>query len=99
MSLPSLPSGTRFSRGSGSHKYTATLPDGKRVHFGHKDYKQYKDRVPKSKGGGLYTHLNHGDSERRRRYQTRHKGVLNKDGIPAYKVKYTPAWFSYYFLW
>lgn len=101
--LPSLPKGIKFQKGPGKYKYTALvpMPDNKikTVHFGHRDYQHYKDSVPKSLGGKLWSRLDHKDKDRRKRYRTRHKGVLNKDGRPAYKVRYTPAWFSYYWLW
>ena len=97
--LPSLTKGTYIIRGSDKHKYTAILPDGKRVNFGHKDYQHYKDRVPKNKGGKLYSNKDHNDYERMLRYRKRHRGVLTRNGTPAYKVRYSPSWFSYYFLW
>lgn len=96
---PTLPSKIRFTRGPGKHKYTAILPDGKKVNFGHRDYQHYRDSVPRRLGGGLWTHKNHNDQNRRKNYRARHSGVLLKDGTPAYKKRYTPAWFSYYFLW
>lgn len=101
-SLPSLPKGTYFEKGTGNYKYTAHVPVGgqmKIVHFGHRDYEHYRDSVPKSLGGKLWSHKDHNDKERRDNYRSRHRGMLNKDGKPAYKVKYTPAWFSYYYLW
>lgn len=67
-------------------KYTAILPDGKRVNFGAEGYAQYKDRTPLK----LYSHLDHNDSERRKRYYDRH----NKD-----YPKYSPDWFSKKYLW
>ena len=98
-----LPRGTRFKRGPGRYKYTAVMPmkDGKTktVHFGHRDYQHYQDRVPKNKGGKLWSHKDHKDRERMENYRKRHRGVLTKDGTPAYKKKYTPSWFSYHFLW
>lgn len=91
--------GVRFTRGPGRYKYTAILPNGKRVHFGHRDYQHYKDSVPKSLGGKLWTKLDHNDNKRRENYRKRHGGVLTKDRSKAYLRKYSPSWFSYYFLW
>ena len=91
--------GVRFQRGPDRYKYTAILPNGKRVHFGHKDYQHYKDSVPKSLGGKLWSKLDHNDKKRRDNYRKRHGGVLTKDGSKAYQRKYSPSWFSYYFLW
>ena len=95
----SLPRGTYFERGSGRYKYTAILPNGKRVNFGHKDYEQYRDSVPRSLGGGLWSHKNHNDIDRRDNYRRRHKGVTTGSGTKAYTVKYSPSWFSYHYLW
>lgn len=103
--VPDLPAGTRFERGRGKYKYVAVVPAGgarkreRRVSFGHRDYQHYKDRVPRGLGGGLWAHKDHGDRGRRINYRTRHAGVLGRDGKPAYRKRYTPAWFSYYFLW
>lgn len=101
----------RFERGHGKYKYTAVLKEGtvvngktvKRVNFGHKDYEQFRDSVPISMGGGLWSHKNHGNDKRRQNYRSRHAGVKlttgPRSGTPAYRVKYTPSWFSYHFLW
>lgn len=91
--------GVRFVEGSGNHKYTAILPSGKRVSFGHRDYEHYKDSVPKRLGGGLWSHLNHKDPVRRNSYRQRHGGMSCKNGKQCISVKYSPAWFSYYYLW
>ena len=40
------------------------------IHFGHKDYEQFKDRTKV----GLYTYQNHGDKKRQRNYYNRHSG-------------------------
>lgn len=59
-----------------------------KVHFGAPSYQQYKDTT----GLGLYSHKNHLDKERRRRYLARHKG-FEKAGY------YSPSYFSNNFLW
>ncbi len=97
--LPSLPTGIKFVKGPDRYKYTAILPDGKRVNFGHRDYQQFKDRVPKNKGGKLWSRKDHGDLDRMNNYRKRHRGVLTSSGKRAYQVKYSPSWFSYHFLW
>lgn len=89
----------RFVRGKYPHKYTAILKSGRRVHFGHQDYQHYKDSVPKRMGGGLWNHRNHNDPKRRQHYRKRHAGVKTKSGKAAYRVKYSPSWFSYHYLW
>lgn len=67
-------------------KYTAILPDGKRVNFGAVGFQQYRDDVPLK----LYSHLDHLDKARRDLYYKRH----NKD-----YPKYSPDWFSKIYLW
>lgn len=62
------------------------------IHFGALGYQHYHDRI------GLFSELDHNDSKRRANYRARHSGVMSKYG-PAYKVKYSPAWFSFYYLW
>ena len=96
---PQLPKGIKFIKGQGKKKYTAILPDGKKVSFGHRDYQHYKDSVPKRLGGGKWSHKDHGDPERRKNYRKRHGGMVCKDGKKCISKKYSPAWFSYYFLW
>ncbi len=91
--------GIRFIEGNGKYKYTAVLTDGKKVSFGHRDYQQYKDSVPVSLGGGLWSHLDHGDPVRRDSYRKRHSALVCKNGEQCISIKYTPAWFSYYYLW
>ena len=99
MALPKLPKGIRFIKGKGSKKYTAIMPDGRKVSFGHIAYEHYKDRVPIRLGGKIWSHRDHGDKERMKRYHKRHSKQMCKDGRYCYKIKYTPSWFSYYFLW
>lgn len=101
---PQLPKGTRFSvPRSGKKKYTAIVPQraGKpiRVSFGHRDYQHYKDQVPKSMGGGRWAKKDHGDRKRRQNYRARHAGMKCKSGAPCISIRYSPAWFSYYYLW
>lgn len=83
----------RFEKSSRKNKKYMVEVDGKKVHFGDTRYQHYKDKI------GLYSHLDHLDKERRRRYRTRHSNIILSDGIPAYKRKYSPAWFSYHYLW
>lgn len=73
-------------------KYSAILKNAetgriKKVNFGDKRYQHFKDKT----GLGIYSHLNHGDPERRRRYRLRHAKTMTK--------KYSPSWFSAKYLW
>lgn len=88
-----------FERGKYPHKYVAIMKDGSKVKFGHQDYEQYKDSVPVNLGGGLWSHKNHHDADRRKNYRTRHSGVRTKSGQSATVIKYSPSWFSYHYLW
>lgn len=97
--MVTLPKGIRFTRGPGDKKYTAILPNGHRVHFGHRAYQHYKDQVPKALGGGLWSHKDHLDPARRKNYRTRHGALRCKDGTRCVDKNLTPAWFSYYLLW
>jgi len=68
-------------------KYMALMcRSGRVVHFGDNRYQQYRD----STGLNVYTHLNHGDPERRKRYYARH-GKKAK--------KFSAKWFSHIYLW
>jgi len=88
-----LPKGTYFVPGPGNKKYTAVVPGHGKISFGDRRYQQFRDSVPKSLGGGLYTHLNHSDRMRRANYRRRH-------GAQGYQNKiYSPSWFSWHFLW
>ena len=86
-----------FEKGTYPHKYKAvvTLANGqtKTVPFGHQKYQHYHDKI------GLYSRLDHNDPERRRRYRQRHSAIKLKNGKRAIDVKYSPAWFSYHYLW
>jgi hypothetical protein len=89
--------GVVFQRGPYPKKYTAIImATGKRVHFGDRRYQHFRDRTPLR----LYSHLDHNDLARRDNYRKRHGSIrLKKDGSLAYMNKYSPAWFSYYYLW
>ena len=94
-----LPKGTKFIvPKTGNKKYTALIPiDGKikRVSFGDRRYEQYKDSTPVKK----WSKSDHGDKTRRASYRARHGSMKCADGKKCITKKYSPAWFSYYFLW
>ena len=89
----------RFVKGKYPKKYTAILNDGTKVHFGHQDYQHYKDSVPERLGGGIWSHYDHLDKTRRANYRKRHGAQKTKSGRKAHTIKYSPSWFSYYYLW
>ena len=91
----------KFRKSKTRHKkYDAIIVDIKTrkeyiVPFGDNRYEHFRDTT----GLGLYSKYDHNDKERRDRYRARHRAIKLKDGTPAYKKKYSPAWFSYNFLW
>lgn len=75
-------------------KYMAKpINSNKWVHFGAKGYDHYYDKI------GMYSSYNHTDKKRRQNYRNRHSKIYTKDGIPAYKKKYSPSWYSWHYLW
>lgn len=95
----------KFVKGPHKKKYTAYIKNKKTekiriLHFGHKDYEQYKDRTP----NGIYTSRNHGDKKRQQNYYNRHSGEKNrKKAILKEKLNskgfYTPKLLSHIYLW
>lgn len=81
----------KWYKGTGFKKYKVELYEKgekiKTIQFGDKRYQHYKDVTPLK----LYTHLNHLDKDRRKRYKIRHE----KDR----HTKYTAGWFADKFLW
>jgi len=76
-------------------KYSVITPSGKKIHFGASGMEQYKD----STGLGLYSHLDHGDKERRKRYLARAKGIKDKNGNLTWNNKESPNYYSVHYLW
>lgn len=60
----------------------------KKVPFGDNRYENYHDKT----GLNLYPGLVHGDKKRRRLYRARHKRWVDNNF-------YSPAYFSWWFLW
>ena len=75
--------GFEFEKSSRKHKKYMVRVNGKLVHFGDNRYQQYRDKI------GLYSMLDHGDKERRKRYYSRHGKA----------VKHSAKWFSHKYLW
>lgn len=88
-----------WMRGTKSKKYKVDIYSGikkiKTVQFGDRRYEHYKDNTPLK----LYSYLDHNDPNRRLNYKKRHLRILNKDGIPAPLVRFSPSWFSFLYLW
>ncbi len=66
-------------------KYSVYVKDGKLIHFGAKGYPDFRSGTA--------------GAEQRRRYLSRAKGILTKEGKKAYLDKNRPAFWSYHYLW
>lgn len=78
-----------------NHKYMVKTPSKKWVHFGFKKMQQFRD----STGLGLYSHLDHGDSKRRKSYLARAKGIKDKNGNLTWKNPESANYYSVKYLW
>ena len=67
-----------------NNKYMATLPSGKKVHFGSKKYPDY---------------LTHKDKDRRDKYLARAKKIKNKQGELTYNNPESANFWSNHLLW
>lgn len=88
------------------HKKYAAVVEHKRtgrrrtIHFGHSDYQHYRDRTKV----GAWSHADHGDRERLRRYYTRFSGVASRaEGIKLERVRsrglFNAKLLSHLYLW
>ena len=95
----------KMEKGPNKKKYTAYVQHKKtkkirKIHFGHKDYQQYKDRTKLK----LYKHKNHNTRKRMNNYYSRHSGIKHRGkAIKKEKRKskgiYNPKILSHIFLW
>ena len=77
-----------LGKGDGNKKYKVKV-NHKTVQFGNKNYQHFRDSTPLK----YYKHLDHNDPKRREAYRARH-------GAQGYHLKkYSPAWFSWHYLW
>ena len=79
-------------------KYSVyVMKNGKKrkIHFGDRRYSHFKDKTPLK----LYSKLDHGDKERRKRYLKRAKGIKLKNGELAYLNKNQPNYYAVKYLW
>lgn len=85
-----------FKSSAKNKKYSVYVKDNgdvRLIHFGDKRYEHYKDRI------GKFSHLDHGDKQRRKNYRARHEGIKLSDGSRAIDNKSSPAYWSYKYLW
>jgi hypothetical protein len=75
------------------HKYMVFY-GGHWIHFGNKNYEQYKDTTPLK----LYSFLDHGDKKRRESYLARAKGIKSK-GQLTWQDKNSANYYSIKYLW
>jgi hypothetical protein len=73
-----------FKTSTRKGKKYMVLYNGKTIHFGAK---------------GMSDYTIHRDKDRRDRYRARHSKIKLKNGKPAYKVKTSPAFWSWHLLW
>lgn len=81
-----------FKKSTSKGKKYMIKVNNKLVHFGALGYQQYHDKI------GLYSSYDHNDVTRRNLYRARHKKIYS-NGKPSYLTRYTPAWFSWNYLW
>lgn len=87
---PSFAKSTRSAK-----KYMVVTPSGRTIHFGAKGYQQFRD----STGVHAWSHMDHNDPERRKRYRKRHGAIRNKRGVLAHRDPECPAYYSWNYLW
>ena len=95
----------KMKRGPHKKKYTAYVKNNKTkkvrvLHFGHKDYQQFKDRTKLK----LYKKGNHGEKKRQQNYYNRHSGEKNRKKAIEKEIRkhrgfYTPKILSHIYLW
>lgn len=76
--------GLNLRRSTRKHNKYMLEYEGKTIHFGAR---------------GMSDFTIHKNPERRARYRARHKKILTKSGIPAYKIRTQPAYWSWNLLW
>jgi hypothetical protein len=77
-------------------KYSVyVMKNGKKtkINFGDTRYQHFKDKI------GDYKNLDHNDTERRKNYLSRAKGIRNKEGQLTYKLKSSPNYYAVKYLW
>lgn len=69
---------------SRKNKRFYVIYDGKIIHFG-------------SKNGSTF--IDHHNPLLRKNWRARHSKIINKDGIPFYKIKSSPEYWAWHLLW
>lgn len=76
--------GKEFGLSNRKNKRFYVLYDNKYIHFG-------------AKNGSTF--IDHRDIIKRKNWKARHSKIINKNGIPFYKIKTSPEWWSWHLLW
>ena len=84
-----------FMKSTRKNKKYMVKVDNDWVHFGDTRYEHFFDKVPLK----LYSHLNHGDKERKKRYLARAKGIRDKQGKLTANDPKSPNYWSIRWLW
>lgn len=50
-------------------------------------------------GSNGKAYIDHKDEKKRENWKKRHSQIKNKDGIPFYTIKTSPAYYSWHLLW
>ena len=83
----------RKSKSKGK-KYAVTY-NGKTINFGSSSNSQFKDKT----GLGLYSYLDNNDIKKRKAFRARFSKIKNKDGQLVCKLKSSPTYWSWHYLW
>ncbi len=75
---------TEFGKSTRKGKRFYVIYKGKIIHFG-------------SKTGSTF--IDHQDELIKKNWRARHKKIISKSGIPFYKIKSSPEYWSYRILW
>lgn len=78
-----------------SKKYMIESPKGKWIHFGSASAEHFKD----STGTGIWSHKDHGDRERQRRYLLRACKIRDGTGRLTWNNPETSNFYSIRYLW
>ena len=82
-----------YEKSTRNEKKLMVKVDNKTIHFGSRPMEHYKDKT------GIWSSKNHGDSERRKSYLARAKGIKKKDGTLAWKDPKSPNYHAVKILW
>ena len=66
---------------------------------GKKYFVIYEDKIINFGSATGKTYLDHKDEKKRENWKKRHSQIKNKDGIPFYTIKTSPAYYSWHLLW